>query len=44
MPIVVVQQFGNDGSSDEEEDNSSTSKICKMPWTELTEKCGDWIQ
>ena len=25
----------------DEEDDGTNCKICKIPWTELTEKCGD---
>ena len=32
----------NAESSDEEDDNS-TCIFCKIPWIELTEKCGDWV-
>ena len=31
-------------SSDEEEDDGTTCKICKVSWVELTEKCGDVVQ
>ena len=34
----------NDGSSDEEGDDGTICKICKIPWIELTEKCRDWVQ
>ena len=31
-------------SNDDEEDDGTTCKIYKIPWIELTEKCGDWVQ
>ena len=31
----------NDESSNEKEDGGTACKICKIPWIELTEKCGD---
>ena len=34
----------NDESNDEEEDDCTICKICKIPWIEVTEKCGDWFQ
>ena len=37
-----LAESSNGESSDEEDDG--TCKICKIPWVELTEKCGDWVQ
>ena len=34
----------NDESSNEQEDDVTAYKMCKTPWIELTEKCGDWVQ
>ena len=34
----------NNESSDEEEDNGTTWKICKIPWIELAQQWGDWVQ
>ena len=34
----------SNGESSNEEDDGTTFIICKIPWTELTEKCGDWAQ
>ena len=34
----------NDESNGEGEDDGTTCKICKIPWKELMEKCGYWIQ
>ena len=36
-------ESSNDESSDEGDDRT-TSKMFKIPWIELTEKCGDWVQ
>ena len=37
-------ESSNDESCDEEEDDGTTCKICKIHWIELTERCGDWVQ
>ena len=39
-----MAELSNNESSDEEDDDGTTCKICKIPWIELTEKCGDWAQ
>ena len=39
-----ITLWSNDESRDEEKDDGSTWKICKIPRIELTKKCGDWIQ
>ena len=39
-----LAKSSNGESSNEEEDDGTTFIICKIPWTELTEKCGDWAQ
>ena len=38
-----ITLWSNDESRDEEKDDGSTWKICKIPRIELTKKCGDWI-
>ena len=39
-----MAESSNDESSDEEEDDGTNCKICKIPWIELTEKCGDRVK
>ena len=34
----------NDGNSDDEENDGTTCKICKISSIEVTEKFGDWIE
>ena len=36
-----MAKSSTDESSDEEKDDCSTSKICKILWLELMEKCGN---
>ena len=31
-------------NSNEEVDDGTTCKICEIPWIELTEECGDWVE
>ena len=40
----ILTESSNDESSDEEEDDGTTCKICEIPWIELTEECGDWVE
>ena len=39
-----LAESSNDESSDEEGDDGTACKICKIPWIELREKCRDWVQ
>ena len=38
-----LAELSNDDSSDDKGDGT-IRKICKIPWLEMTEKCGYWVQ
>ena len=38
-----LAESSNDESSDDKGDGT-IRKICKIPWLEMTEKCGYWVQ
>ena len=40
----LAESSSDESSVEEEDDGTSTCKICKIPWTELTEKCRYWVQ
>ena len=39
-----LAESSNDDTNNKEEDDGTTCKICKIPWIELREKCGDSVQ
>ena len=42
---MAMQQFDRIiESSHEDEDDGTTCNSCNIPWIELTEKYGDWVQ
>ena len=43
-PCNNTAEPSNDKGTNEEQDDGTTNKICKIPWKELTEKRGDWVQ
>ena len=40
----LAESSNNESCDEEEDDGTTTCKTYKIPWIELTEKCGDWVQ